>query len=53
MEFGDQSELSPDDLREMCLMSLQDLEPDEAAYLLLKHVIGDGLRDGQLRQMSH
>ncbi|MEH6728899.1 MAG: hypothetical protein V7703_22355, partial [Hyphomicrobiales bacterium] len=53
MEFGDQSGLAEDDLRDMCLMSLQDLDPDDAAYLVLKHVIGDALREGQLRNMAN
>lgn len=53
MEYGDQTLLGENELREMCLMSLQDMEPDEAAYLVLKHVIGDALKEGQLRNMSH
>lgn len=53
MEFGDQSGLAEDELRDMCLMSLQDLDPDDAAYLVLKHVIGDALREGQLRNMAN
>ena len=51
MEYGDIAGLSDEDLRAMCFMSLQDQEPDEAAYLVLKHVIGNDLRDGQLRNM--
>lgn len=53
MEFEGQEAMSDDEVREMCLMSLQDQEPDEAAYLVLKHVIGDELKDSQLRNMSH
>ena len=53
MEFGDRSGLSNDDLREMCLMSMQDLKPEEAAYLVLKHDMGDVLRDGQARNLSN
>ena len=53
MEYGDQSGMSDDELREMCLLSLQDLEPDDAAYLVLKHVMGDALRQGQLRNMAN
>lgn len=52
MEFGDRSEIGDADMREMCIMSLQDLEPAEAAYLALKHVLGGVLRDGQLRNMA-
>lgn len=53
MEYGGQSEMSDEDLREMCVMSLQDLEPEEAAYLVLKQVIGGALREGQLRNMAN
>lgn len=53
MEFGDHSGMSDDELREMCLMSLQDLEPVEAAYLVLKHDMGDVLRDGQIRNAAN
>lgn len=53
MEYGDQSGMSDGDLREMCLMSLQDQSPEEAAYLVLKHDLGGALRDGQLRNMAN
>lgn len=52
MDYGDQSGLSPEETRELCLMSLQDLEPDEAAYLVLKHDLGAVLRDGQIRNAA-
>ena len=52
MEYGDQSGMSEDELREMCIMSLQDLEPVEAAYLVLKHDMGNVLRDGQIRNAA-
>lgn len=52
MEYGDISGMSDDELREMCLLSMQDLEPEEAAYLVLKHDMGDVLRDGQARNIA-
>ncbi len=52
MEFGDRSGLSAEELREMCIMSLQDLTPVEAAYLVLTHDMGDVLRDGQVRNLA-
>lgn len=52
LEYGDQTGLSDDEKREMCLMSLQDHEPAEAAYLLLKHDLHDVLRDGQMRNAA-
>lgn len=52
MDYGDQSGLSDDDKREMCLLALQGLEPEEAAYQVLKHDMGDVLRDGQMRNIA-
>ena len=52
MEYGDQSGLSDDEKREMCILSLQDLEPEEAAYQVLKHDMADVLRDGQMRNAA-
>lgn len=53
MDFGDRSGLGDTELREMCLMSLQDQEPEEAAYIVLHHIIGDDLRTGQLRNIAN
>lgn len=53
MEFGEVSKIDMGELRDMCLMSLQDLGPEEAAFRILEHVIGDGLREGQLRNMAN
>ena len=52
MEFGELSEIPEGELRDMCLMSLQDLDPADAASLVLKHVVGNGLREGQIRNMA-
>ncbi len=52
MEYGDQSGLNGAELREMCLLSLQGLKPVDAAYLVLKHDMGDVLRDGQIRNLA-
>ncbi|MEP4380859.1 MAG: hypothetical protein ABJ215_04510 [Alphaproteobacteria bacterium] len=52
MEYGDTSGLSDDELREMCVASLQDLPPVDAACLVLKHDMGDVLRDGQIRNLA-
>ena len=53
MEYGDCAELSTQELHEVCLMSLQDQAPEDAAYLVLKHVIGSDLSEGQLRNMAN
>lgn len=52
MDYGDASGMSDDEMREMCLMSLQDLDPVEAAYVVLKHDMADVLRDGQARNLA-
>ncbi|WP_339851179.1 hypothetical protein [uncultured Nisaea sp.] len=52
MEYGDLSGLSDAEKREMCILSLQDREPEEAAYLVLKHDMADVLRDGQMRNAA-
>lgn len=52
MDYGDQSDLTGDDVRDMCIASLQDKDPDEAAYIVLKHDMGTVLRDGQARNIA-
>lgn len=52
MEYGDQSGMNEDERREMCIASLQDLDPDEAAYIVLRHDLGSVLRDGQIRNLA-
>lgn len=52
MEYGSQSGLSDEEKRDLCILSLQDREPEEAAYLVLKHDMGDVLRDGQIRNVA-
>ena len=44
MEFGDTSQVSEDELLDLCLMSLQDLKPSEAATLLLNYKLKDRLK---------
>lgn len=53
MDFEDTGNLGDGELREMCLMSLQDLEPEEAALIVLQHVIGEDRNEGQLRNMAN
>jgi len=47
------TELSPQEVREMCVLSLQDLEPAEAAAIVLKHKLGNVLKAGQIQNLSH
>lgn len=53
MDFGDASGLSPEECREMCIMSLQDLEPEAAAALLLRYRAGDTLNSGQIQNVAN
>ncbi len=53
MEFEQAAETSDEDLREFCLMSLQDLKPRDAARLVLGHRLGDSLNAGQIENVSH
>ncbi|MEK9671359.1 MAG: hypothetical protein VW268_02495 [Rhodospirillaceae bacterium] len=52
MDYGYTSGMSDTDLKEKCLLSLQDREPDEAAYVVLKQDLGGVLRDGQLQNIT-
>jgi hypothetical protein len=52
MEFGSIEGLSKDELREMCLLSLQDLTPEAAAALVLKYRLGDRLNDAQISNIA-
>ncbi len=52
MEFGDTADIGAEELREMCLMSLQDLEPRDAATVVLQYRLGDRLRKGEISNMS-
>ncbi len=52
-EYGDTSDLSSQELKEMCLLSISDNEPDEAAKLVLAYVFGERLNQGQIDNLSH
>jgi len=53
MEYGDASDLSSLELKEMCMLSLSDNEPDEAASTVLQHIFGERLNQGQIDNLSH
>lgn len=53
LDYGDTSGMNDDELREMCIMSLQDLSPEEAAALVLKYILGNRLKDGQIRSIAN
>ncbi|NVO83709.1 hypothetical protein [Hymenobacter terrestris] len=51
--FPDGEDVPEAEAREMSLMALADLEPAEAATVLLSYRLGDELNDGQIDQISH
>lgn len=53
MEFGDTSEIAPNELKEMCLMSLTDNEPEDAAKLVMEYVFENRLTKGQIDNLSN
>lgn len=52
LEVDGAAEIAPAELREMCLLALQDLDPPAAAAMLLKLRLGTDLTDGQIRNYS-
>lgn len=53
MEYGDTSDLSPQELKEMCMLSLSDNEADEAAKIVLQYIFENRLNAGQIDNLSH
>lgn len=53
MEYGAISEIASEELKEMCLMSLSDHEPEEAAKLVLEYIFRDKLTKGQIENLSN
>ncbi|GJM28034.1 MAG: hypothetical protein DHS20C17_06690 [Cyclobacteriaceae bacterium] len=53
MDYGDISDIAPEELKEMCLMSLTDYEPEEAAKIVLEYIFKDRLSKGQTANLSN
>lgn len=53
MDYANPEEIKDAELKEMCLMSLTDFEPAEAAKIVLDYVINERLTDGQIENLSH
>lgn len=45
--------MNPDELKEMCLMSLNDFKPEEAAEFVLTHLFNEEMTEGKINQLSH
>ena len=53
MSYDNPSDIADSEIREMCLMSLTDYEPEEAAKIVLNYTIDGRLTDGQIENLSH
>lgn len=53
MDFDGIEALGPEELKEMCLMSLTDNTPEEAAKLVLDYVFENRLNAGQIANLSN
>jgi hypothetical protein len=52
MDNDDVAGMSDSDIKEMCMMSLNDLEPEEAANVVLTHLFGDVITSGKIDQIA-
>lgn len=52
MEFDGWESIDDSELREYTVMALQEMESDEAAEMVLTHVLGDKLKHGQIKDMA-
>ncbi|MEO6288184.1 MAG: hypothetical protein ABIN80_03700 [Dyadobacter sp.] len=53
MDYTNPDEIKDSELKEMCMMSLTDFEPEEAAKIVLDYTIAGRLTDGQIQNLSH
>lgn len=53
MDYGDTTGLDPKELKEMCLLSLSDNEPEDAAKIILEYIFSDRLNSGQIDNISN
>jgi len=51
--YENPDEIEVSELRAMCLMALTDLEPAEAAQLVLGYLLADQLNTGQIENLAH
>ncbi|GAA4112278.1 hypothetical protein GCM10022393_10600 [Aquimarina addita] len=53
MDYDEVSDISNEELEDMCLMALSDLDPEEAAAIVLTYVFNDRLTIGQIENLAH
>jgi len=53
MDYENPEEIKTSDLKEMCMMSLTDFEPNEAAEIVLDFLASEQLSHGQIENLAH
>lgn len=53
VNYDDAALLDPTELRDYTIMALQDLQPEEAAAVVLNYKFGSQLKPGQIENLSH
>lgn len=53
MDYGNTDELAAGEFKEMCLMSLTDNEPEDAAKIVLEYIFKERLNKGQIENLSN
>jgi hypothetical protein len=52
-DYENPEEIKPAELKEMCMMSLTDFEPADAAQIVLEYLAGAELSHGQIENLAH
>lgn len=52
-DFDDIDQIDPSELKDYTILALQELEPDEAADIVLQYVLADKLKPGQIENLAH
>ena len=53
MDYDNPASLDKSEIKDMCLMSLTDNEPEDAAKIVLTYVFGNRLNKGQIDNLSN
>lgn len=53
MDYANPEEIKLSELKEMCMMSLTDFEPKEAAEIVLEYLTSEELTKGQIENLAH
>lgn len=53
LDYGDTANIMKEELKDLCLISLSDNLPEDAAQIILKYIFKDKLNRGQLDNLSH